>query len=103
MGDKKYFTEEGRKTNICIDCKKACGGCSWSEIDPSTEKQRFQPVEGWTAEPAVLTDCGRVIHTFHITACPEFEADEQRKGCRGEVTLEQIEAMMARWRRKGGV
>ena len=29
------------RANICFDCKKACGGCSWSK--------NFTPVKGWLA------------------------------------------------------
>lgn len=70
----------GRKTNICFDCRRACGGCSWSELDPDTGKPRFQPVPGWTAKPVRLnigtTTCGRVmVDTYHITACPLFSDD----------------------------
>lgn len=66
-----------RHTNICFDCKKSCGGCSWSAFDPVTGKPRFEPVPGWTAEPVYL-NLGRrhskniFYNTYHITACPEF-------------------------------
>lgn len=74
------------RTNICIDCQKACGGCSWSEADPVTGKLRFEPVPGWTAKK-VLLNLGRrsgngrkvVTETYHITACPEFVPVEERK------------------------
>lgn len=72
------------QTNICFDCKKACGGCSWSELNPDTGKPRFEPVPGWTAEKTVLrtgTDMHGVqkIETYAISACPLFEEDEPRK------------------------
>jgi hypothetical protein len=72
------------QTNICFDCKKACGGCSWSEINPETRKPRFEPVPGWTAEKAILrtgTDMHGIqkIETYAISACPLFEEDEPRK------------------------
>lgn len=69
------------KTNICFDCKKACGGCSWSELDPVTGKPRFEPVPGWTAKPARLFYWGGngtkrcFDETYEITACPLFEPD----------------------------
>ena len=70
--------------NICIDCKKACGGCSWSEIDPKTKKVRFQPVEGWTATKRVLylgisRGTRRWAETYDIKACPLFESDAPDK------------------------
>lgn len=95
--------EQARKTNICFDCKKACGGCSWSEIDPNTEKPRFEPVEGWTAEETVLRvyeqDRTRFEKTYHITACPLFERDEPRTSSGSGISLEQMEVMLMRWRR----
>ena len=70
-------------TNICIDCKNACGGCSWSASAPGGELL-FQPVPGWTAERVLLylgkTPKGpRFCHTYHITACPQFVSDPPRK------------------------
>ena len=75
----------GWRTNICIECQKACGGCSWSEMDPVTGTIRFEPVPGWTAEKVLLnfgtTTSGRkvVTETYHITACPEFVPVAERK------------------------
>lgn len=67
----------GSRANICFDCDKACGGCSWTEIDPITERPRFEPVPGWTAEKTMLNvgssgNRRRFLKTYHITACPEF-------------------------------
>lgn len=59
--------------NICFDCKKACGGCSWSKD--------FEPVPGWIAEecyiPIVEDNLTCHIETYHITACPQFEPDRR--------------------------
>ena len=60
--------------SICIDCKKACGGCEWSEVDQETGKIRFQPVLGWTATPVLLAyRHGKEDTTYRITACPKFK------------------------------
>ena len=66
-------------TNICIDCKNALGNCSWSAIDPKTDKVGFKPVPGWTAEKIMLnlgtygnSHKRRMIDSYHITACPQF-------------------------------
>lgn len=61
------------KSNICFDCKNACGKCSWSGLDPVTKKPAFKPVEGWTAEK-VYINFGKNYHTetYRITACPQF-------------------------------
>ena len=63
--------------NICIDCKNAIGGCSWSEVNPETGKTAFIPVPGWTAKKSTIGDTRwkgktRIIETYHITACPQF-------------------------------
>lgn len=98
-GDKKA---RAGMANICFDCQKACGGCSWSEINPDTGKPRFQPVEGWTAKPTVVqVECGRKIEGYHITACPEFVQDEKRVGCKGGLTLEQMEVLIRHWIERG--
>lgn len=75
---------ENNRANICIDCNRACGGCSWSEVDPVTDKIRFEPVPGWTAEPVYkqIGTKGRgkrqIVDTYRITACPLFEGDNYK-------------------------
>ena len=109
------MTEGGRGkngnigTNICFDCQKACGGCSWSELDPNTGKPRFEPVPGWTAEKVKLqttsTPKGRVIvETYYITACPEFVKDEPRKSGhlilteeQSKLFLDNVTRILRRW------
>ena len=95
--------------NICFDCKKACGGCSWSELDPKTGKPRFEPVPGWTAKKVMLNTCHtkRGKHwepTYSIKACPLFEPDDPREIDRRALTytenlnfLENIESILRRW------
>lgn len=60
---------------LCWDCKKACGGCSWSK--------NFEPVPGWIAEERVLyhRGNGEKIRTssYHIRYCPEFERDDPKE------------------------
>lgn len=60
--------------NICADCDNACGRCSWSARDPETNKIRYEPVPGWTAEVSILPPSGdsKETRTFHITSCPQF-------------------------------
>lgn len=60
-----FPTDTGRR-QLCWDCAKACGKCSWS--------QSFKPVEGWDAEPTVIfTQCRiNVIPSYYIRGCPEF-------------------------------
>ena len=80
-----YLVPVGRRTNLCFDCKKACGYCSWSELDPETKKPRFEPVPGWKAKKVILRIGTRhsknvYVETYHITACPEFVPDDRRFG-----------------------
>lgn len=66
------------QTNICMECAKACGGCSWTAVAADGKTLLWKPVEGWTATPVkinVKAEGGKVreIDSYHITACPEFE------------------------------
>ena len=72
---KKYCTQvckkEARKIKLledgqkCWNCKKATGGCSWSNA--------FVPVNGWDATPCMINEQGfDEIYTYEIKDCPEF-------------------------------
>lgn len=71
------------KNQLCWDCVKACGGCSWSGIDPKTHKPRFEPIPGWDAKPKTVEIYGgkgkphRVITSYAIRYCPEFVQEER--------------------------
>lgn len=65
------YAHRDRGANICFDCDRACGGCSWSEVDLETKRTRFEPVPGWTAKKVLLHG----DQTYHITACPLFKPD----------------------------
>lgn len=67
--------------NICADCDNACGGCSWSARDPETNKIRYEPIPGWTAEVSVLPPSGdaKEVRTYHITACPLFRRSVRKR------------------------
>ena len=70
-------------TNICYYCKKAIGNCSWSAYDPKTKKLLCEPVAGWTATPAIQKNGNKIMPTYHITACPEFDPDDDyKRNCR---------------------
>ena len=47
---------------LCWDCEKALGGCSWS--------RHFKPIEGWDA--IYIPDRPQNPATYSIIACPEF-------------------------------
>lgn len=68
-------------SNICFTCRRACGGCEWTEWDMETGKIRFEPVPGWTAEKAKLNLCHgsrkTIIDTYHIIDCPKYLSDRR--------------------------
>ena len=82
MAIEEYLVPYKPRTNICFDCQRACGGCSWSACDPETGELLFRPVPGWTAEPSKLYSESkghkRETWTYRITACPLFLRDEGR-------------------------
>ena len=104
MAIEQYLVPQS-KANICFDCQKACGGCSWSEIDPNTGRPRFEPVPGWTAKKVkqrVNTYKVCWEDTYHITACPEFVPDEKRAVVHlGEISEEQMRLLLQSWKRRG--
>lgn len=61
-----------KATNICFDCERACGGCSWSSIDPVGGGVNFQLPEGCKAEPVRDMRNPDEIITYHIMECPLF-------------------------------
>jgi len=89
------------KASICFDCQRACGGCSWSEIDPETGHPRFQPIQGWAATTSYLYSTkgknSGWISTYRVTDCPLFVRDEPRELMKGEATEEQIKVLLKQW------
>lgn len=60
----------------CWTCANAYGGCSWADVDPKTDKVKFQPVDGWVAEPVFRsTDGRRIIESYEIKECPKYVPD----------------------------
>lgn len=54
-----------KSQQLCWDCAKATGRCSWS--------RRLEPVPGWTAMKVKrLSHTGEIVEGTQITACPEF-------------------------------
>lgn len=90
-----------KQMQLCWDCKKACGGCDWSN------HWKHTPIPGWTATP---TRDANGIPSYCITECPEFERDayaygasrtppptpEERKAARMRKAIE------SKYRRIGG-
>lgn len=65
----RSYDRADHRFQLCCYCKNSCGGCSWS--------RRFEPVEGWTAEPTIIRQRNRQgkydIHSYKITECPQYE------------------------------
>ena len=50
---------------LCYLCKRATGGCFWSDY--------FLPVKGWDAEPTIINDSEiGEIPSFKIKQCPQY-------------------------------
>lgn len=61
------------KEQPCWTCKKATGGCNWSN--------RLEPVEGWEAK-RVRREMWRKDmenYGYEIIRCPEYEKDEEEE------------------------
>lgn len=76
-----------KSNELCFNCQNACGGCSWSALDPATNKPKYEPVPGWTAKKVMLKvgyAHGKVtwVQTYHIKACPQYTPDRKRRGSR---------------------
>lgn len=69
---KKINLKKGyKKDQLCWDCQKACGNCSWSK--------KLKPIKGWVVQPTIIKSNGEpTIHTYKIIKCPEFVRDEPR-------------------------
>ena len=91
------------KANICFNCKKACGGCPWTEIDSSTNRPKFTPVPGWTATKTKLNMArGVIIDSYHITECPLFDKDDEREVViSGELSVNDIQVLLKFWKDRG--
>lgn len=87
-----YLVHAEDKCSICFDCKRACGGCSWSEVDTATDKVRFEPVPGWTAEKVYQKINKKYVGTYRVKACPLFDRDEYRPS--NNVMLTETESQM---------
>lgn len=97
----KPHSPQAHRGNICWNCRRAAGGCSWSGLDPETLEPAFQPVPGWTAEtlPYIANGC-KLGTTYRITACPLFLPDPPRGKSVGEMELEDLHRIMRREKQK---
>lgn len=60
----------------CYTCQNYAGGCSWTEIDPETDKVRFKPIPGWDATPTSRSVNGeRIMESYDIRDCPQYVPD----------------------------
>lgn len=53
------------KGQLCWQCQRATGRCSWSSS--------FKPIEGWRAKATKIKDGdGEIVHSYRIMQCPQF-------------------------------
>ena len=57
---------------ICFKCDNAKGGCPWSD--------RFEPVDGWTAEETLVNygDQVHVTSSYCVSDCPMYTPDADK-------------------------
>lgn len=69
-----------KHSQLCWECEKACGRCSWSSS--------FTPVPGWNAKPTKIISYTAIgggkrkkfyVDSYEIHDCPEFELMEEIK------------------------
>lgn len=51
-------------------------GCSWSK--------KLEPVPDWVATPTRRVECGIVVHSYRIHACPQYRQEPRRSRKRAE-------------------
>ncbi len=63
-----------KRTTLCWSCGRFSGRCSWSA--------RFEPVEGWEAEPRRLSlgARGSMVQSYTVYRCPQYERDSEEDG-----------------------
>lgn len=76
----------GYGEHLCWDCENACGGCSWTEVDPVTGKVRFKPVEGWKTRIVKVNTGRHIVEKEQIYDCPLF-IPTKSKGVTHEKTF----------------
>ena len=62
----------GYGSNICFDCDRACGGCSWSEVNPETGRVKFEPIPGWKTVKKSRKNGRKWEVVEQIVECPLF-------------------------------
>jgi hypothetical protein len=72
---KEHITTGGK--TLCWTCRKAYGGCSWTEVDYTKEGWpiRFEPVKGWNAIPTKNEKYTSVL----VVSCPEYDPDDRKE------------------------
>ena len=101
----RYVHRKGDQS-LCWNCKNCFGGCSWSE--------RFEPVEGWSAERTTIEYFNTETPSFLVRDCPLFAADDGEreyvnndgfqnlmeaiyKRAAQDYQLSEIENLLPRW------
>lgn len=56
---------------LCWECQKATGTCSWSK--------NLTPVKGWIADGGKMAMGDRLVDSYFVHECPEFEKDNPKR------------------------
>lgn len=80
--------------SLCLDCKNALGGCTWSVWDWENGVPLFRPVEGWDAVTVrrAYSTRRRKSTTYHVLRCPQYIQDQERDLSRYKEVDEKIES-----------
>lgn len=74
---------------LCWDCRRATGGCPWSD--------HLRPIKGWTAVP---TKKGTPFASYIVLECPGFIRDAYSSGLKRykkeDPLIQMIEAGFAK-------
>lgn len=96
------FDEDGEiirhneKKQLCWDCARTSGFCSWS--------QELKPVEGWEAKPTMIRHMSRggcennslyITNSYMVTSCPLFVKDGKTKEERREQRAKLMEELQS--------
>lgn len=75
LKEKNFTFSRSEHTNICFDCQRAVGYCSWSEIDPKTKRPRFKIVDGSVTKKVKRKVGRKFVDAEIILSCPIFLPD----------------------------
>lgn len=58
--------------SLCFICANDTK-CAWGKVNPATRQIEFKAVEGWTAVPTTHKNGKKIIDSYCVLECPQFE------------------------------